>query len=136
MVKICFNENGTATLLYLSRFYAVAKEREMKNTKKTKIVNLTPHSIHELITGTVYPSEGLARCAVLSSDTGDRLNGVPVLEVEFGEVSGLPEPTPGVVYIVSQIVRSACPDRKDVVFPGELVRDENGQPVGCQGFRR
>ena len=87
---------------------------------------------------------------------------VPVFTVKTGEVTGLPnEQTPdcpycrqigGVgqfdticsehgkangyaeTYLVSLAVRLAVPDRRDVFSPGELIRDGNGQPVGCIGL--
>jgi hypothetical protein len=31
-------------------------------------------------------------------------------------------------------VRESVPSRKDVVSPGELIRDAKGNPVGCKGF--
>ena len=40
----------------------------------------------------------------------------------------------GVILIVSTLVKNASPDRKDLVSPGELIRNEAGQPVGCKGF--
>lgn len=37
-------------------------------------------------------------------------------------------------YIVSQIVKSALPTRKDLLVPAEVVRDENGNIVGCKSL--
>jgi hypothetical protein len=33
------------------------------------------------------------------------------------------------------MVLSACQGRKDLLAPGELVRDEAGKPTGCRGFK-
>ena len=52
----------------------------------------------------------------------------------FGEVTGLPDPTDGVVYLVSGIVAGRVKVRPDVFSPGELVRDAAGQPCGCKGL--
>lgn len=38
------------------------------------------------------------------------------------------------MYIVSALVRLAVPGRDDVASPGELVRDEKGQPIACKGL--
>lgn len=38
--------------------------------------------------------------------------------------------------LVSAIVRTARPQRPDLVSPGELVRGPDGQPVGCKGVAR
>jgi hypothetical protein len=32
-------------------------------------------------------------------------------------------------------VMTACPDRLDLLSPGNLVRNEHGQPAGCVGYR-
>lgn len=101
-----------------------------------KIVNLTPHTLNiqnangEMVT---IPSTGLARCK-----TKDVLShtfmGINIYKVEFGAVEGLPDPEYGTVYVVSMLVRNAVPHRYDVVSPGMLIRDENGNPTGCIGL--
>jgi hypothetical protein len=60
---------------------------------------------------------------------------IPVYDAKYGEVEGLPEPEDGVFYIVSGMVKAAVPDREDVFSPGELIRDENGRPIGCRGLK-
>jgi len=60
---------------------------------------------------------------------------IPTVKTSYGEVTGLPEPVEGVIYVVSGMVASASP-REDVMSPGDLVRDENGRIVGCWGLRR
>jgi hypothetical protein len=42
----------------------------------------------------------------------------------------------GKFYIVSRIVAEACRDRFDLVFPYDLVRNDEGAIVGCRGFAR
>ena len=108
------------------------------------LINLTPHSITiitESGTATVLPSGQVARVAATFSRPespasnvvfhGEAL--VPLFRRTFGSVEGLPAPVVGVVLIVSALVAQANP-RTDVVSPGELVRDANGQPVGCRGL--
>lgn len=46
---------------------------------------------------------------------------------------GLPEPEAGTVLIASAMVADAV-RRPDVMSPGELVRNEAGQPIGCKGL--
>lgn len=60
---------------------------------------------------------------------------IPTVRTSYGEVTGLPAPEEGKVFIVSGMVASAAP-RPDVFSPGDLVRDESGRPVGCKGLRR
>jgi len=46
----------------------------------------------------------------------------------------MPEQVSGVAYIVSALVRSAYPDRTDLLIPHGLVRDDDGNIIGCRGF--
>jgi len=50
----------------------------------------------------------------------------------YGRVEGLPEPETGVLYLVSAVVRAAVPGRADVASPGDLVRDGEGNVIGCR----
>ncbi len=103
----------------------------------TTIVNLTPHSINAKgANGTLRefePSGEVARVATSPTVAGE-VEGIALHRVEFGEVIGLPEPAADTIFIVSALVRGAVPHRTDVVSPGSLLRDEAGQPVGCDGF--
>lgn len=65
---------------------------------------------------------------------GQLPDGVGLYRTEYGEVTGLPEPQEGVLYIVPAMVRNALPDRKDLASPGALIRNEQGQPVACDGL--
>ncbi len=65
----------------------------------------------------------------------EELGGVPLFGQEYGETVGIPDPVPGTIYIVSQIAAQyAPPDRDDVVYPTNLVVDQNGSVVGCHAF--
>lgn len=128
-----------------------------------KLVNLTPHSINFILpyhieigqdeigtpeyiteerTYSLSPSGTLARCKVDRQET-DRIIAqdiegwditLPITSTKFGEVEGLPEPEEGTIYIVSNLVAQAVPDRKDVFFPDDLVRDANGNIIGCRAL--
>jgi hypothetical protein len=37
-------------------------------------------------------------------------------------------------YLVSQLVKSALPSRKDLLVPAEIVRDKDGNIIGCRSF--
>ena len=101
-----------------------------------KFINLTPHEIYEVNTGMRLPSKGVARVKS-ATQVVDNIKGVTIYRSVFeGTIDGLPEPKEGVVYIVSALALNAVPKhRTDVVAPGNLVRGEDGQPIGCQGFR-
>ena len=73
------------------------------------ILNYTPHDIHmikgdETIT---IPSSGLARCQEIKNKVGE-VNGFPVYAVSFGEVTGLPEPQPDTIIVVSQLTANGA----------------------------
>lgn len=66
----------------------------------------------------------------------DVIEGIDIYEVVYGEVTGLPKYVEGVFYVVSAMVRQALPGRKDLLSPGQLIRNEQGQPIGCLGLVR
>lgn len=106
------------------------------------IVNLTPHALTlrdgEGTDHTIAPSEQVARV----SSTPGTLSSVPGIPVPvatatvFGEVSGLPDPIEGSVFIVSALVGGALvgKGRSDVLLPGTgpndgAVRNDKGHIV-------
>lgn len=103
----------------------------------TTFVNLTPHVVHIQPEGkpgfSVAPHGILARCTERTVKVGDA-DGVPLVIKEYGEVTDLPEPQEGVLYIVSMLVRLARPERNDIASPGDLIRDTDGKIVGCKNL--
>lgn len=102
-----------------------------------QLINLTPHKLNVVTengTVTVEPSGTIARCSVTNTPVRILPNGVTLYRTVYGEVTGLPEEQEGVIYVVSGLVRGAVPTRLDVASPGELIRNEEGQPVGCNGL--
>lgn len=106
------------------------------------LINLTPHAINlhfENNIMQIQPSGEVARVNMTDRPFGfvsldepiHRLL-IPINKVAYGKVEGLPEPQDGVIYIVSAMVAQAVPDRDDVVFPYDLVRDEQGQVKGAR----
>ena len=101
-----------------------------------KIINLTPHSVNIIKEGgekITIPSSGIARCTQTTSVVGD-INGIPLTTTTFGDVEGLPLEEKNIFFIVSRLVLSACKDRHDLLVPNELVRDENGNIIGCRSL--
>jgi hypothetical protein len=107
-----------------------------KKSAATKFINLTPHTI-VLNDGREFPSQGIARVAASFSSFDED----GVCAQEFGQVTGLPEPQDGVLYIVSAMVLSAgkAQGRTDLVAPAtghpDCVR-ENGFIKSVPGFVR
>jgi len=102
------------------------------------VENLTPHEIVVILDEThhvVFPPCGIvARVSQILSRTGTAAGGIPVFSRYFGEVENLPEREAGKLLIVSAMVKSAMPDRKDLLSPAELIRDDKGNVIGCNGF--
>lgn len=106
-----------------------------------KVVNMTPHGVSicnnegEVIR--VYPASG--QMIRLKSETvrDEKLpDGTPISRTVFGEPVGLPDEDGETVYIVSQIVKNALPERDDLVVPAEVVRDAAGNILGCKSLGR
>ena len=99
----------------------------------TTIRNFTPHEVKIVDTeGNVlkaFSSEGCARCSQSETIIAN-IDGVDVTKQTFGNVEGLPEPQNDTYYIVSRLVASALPDRKDLLIPGPTVR-EGSTIKGC-----
>lgn len=105
--------------------------------------NLTPHEvcIYKL-NGTspdldvvIEAGEGMvARVSCEYIKVDKKVDGIDLYRPVFGEVTGLPEYSEGVYLLVSAIVREALPLRHDLVSPGQLLRDDDGNVIGCLGL--
>jgi hypothetical protein len=106
--------------------------------KEVKIVNCTPHTINIKREDDSFlkvpPSGTIARVSSKQS-IAERLNGFVVYNTKFGEVENLPDPEEGTIYLVSRVLLTSLNgSRSDCFSPGNLLRDEKGQPIGCQGL--
>ena len=105
--------------------------------QEMKIINLTPHVINiRRADGSVIdipPSGQVARCAETRVPAGE-IAGIGVTIAVYGAVEGLPEPERNTIYIVSAIVLTRVPERKDVFAPGTLIRDADGKPIAADGL--
>ena len=117
-----------------------------------RLVNLNPHEVVLLGDGQqlVLPPSGTVPRRVLGGGTtvtvgalgagGGTGEETPVtLSLTYGEgLVGLdpplPDPQPGVLYVTSRVVAEHCPQRDDLAWPHELVRDTAGRPVGARGL--
>ena len=59
------------------------------------------------------------------------VNGVPVVQVQYGEVENLPDAQDDVFLVVSAITANAVRDRQDLLIPARMVRDAQGKILGC-----
>ena len=60
---------------------------------------------------------------------------LPLATVQYGAVSDLPAPQPGVLLVVFRTVAAEV-SRSDLVFPDLEIRDENRRIVGCRRLAR
>lgn len=98
-----------------------------------ELVNLTPHSIHIVQETSIEPSGIIARLKE-TTDSAGMAGSIPLIYREYSEVENLPEPQEDVLYIVSHMIRVAIPERTDLISPGDLLRDGNGNILGCTNF--
>jgi hypothetical protein len=117
----------------------ITNSESQKKGGEKMFVNLTPHALNvRKADGTfleIPPSGTIARRSVERVIVGE-IDGITVYATKFGELEGLPEPSDGIVYIVSALAAQACGDRDDVLVPGEAIRDEVGRIIGCNGLVR
>lgn len=104
--------------------------------------NLTPHEVKIYkLNGTVpdldvviEAGEEVARVSCEYIKVDKKVDGIDLYHPVFGEITGLPDYEEGVYLLVSAMVREALPLRSDLVSPGQLLRDDNGNVVGCLGL--
>lgn len=109
----------------------------MTTATQTQVVNLTPHSIAVVLENgdqKVFEKTGVVARITCSQIKVGMIDGIDLMTPAFGQTEGLPEEEAGKIFIVSAMVRNANPDRKDLVSPGDQVRDENGNVIGCRNF--
>lgn len=112
------------------------------------LLNYTPHTVHLHAGPGVMPYESLGEARATEITTlsaefptdpfgdGGMCVHVPLASKRYGDVTGLPEPKPDTLYIVSTLIQQACPDRADLVSPDGIIRDPLGRVTGCKGFYR
>ena len=105
-----------------------------------KLINLTPHDITvEKKDGTrvTYPASGqVARVEVEDICIG-HLDGIPIHKGKTKEVTGIPNPQDGVMFIVSLFVLQHA-NREDLISPNtsDAIRDDEGKIVAVRGWRK
>ena len=151
------NKNQTVLLtirelLTTSRNENKMKERDKKMedlddfyARADRIVNLTPRTITVLVQGrtiNIPPSGRLAKVFIKRDEdavVGYLQGEIPIFEPAAMEISGIPEPQPGVVYITSTLIAQVI-KRKDVLspdtLPGGMIKDPiTGRPRGVSALQ-
>ncbi len=105
------------------------------------LLNLTPHTINIALSSGEWvelpPTEPPARLEVNRQQVGAVMIGndtVPVYATVFGACEGLPPPDDAHLFIVSRVVAEHLPSRRDLLFPDEVVRNQQGIIIGLSSF--
>jgi len=104
------------------------------------IINLTNHEINiynqrkDLVMS--VSASGLEARIITKYHLINIVDRIPLFKlIVTEEPIGLPDEKEDTIFIVSGIFR-AFYDRKDLYQPGEIIRNNNGQPIGCIGLSR
>jgi hypothetical protein len=110
-----------------------------------EFINLTAHEIviydeeGKNIILRIPPSGKIARVATDSRIVG-KVDNIPIRKTVYGEIIDLPDPKPGVVYLVSTVLLMALKEKgmnwPDVLSPDttpdSAIRDEQGRIIGVK----
>ena len=115
-----------------------------------KIINLTPHDIvirsdesNELAileSDRVFKSAGRGFITTKAETSLDAVDGIPCVQIEYGEIEGLAEPTADTIFIVSMPTAqylAAQGRSEDIRYPDTgkpqfCVRTEKGLPFATR----
>ena len=102
-----------------------------------KFVNLTQHDLTIVLEkgdDLILPASGEVARVTFSTQQVDEVDGIPIFKTVYEpEVTGLPEPQDGTIFIVSSLAAQTA-KRRDVLAPTKLIRDDDGQVIAAGGF--
>ena len=81
-----------------------------------------------------YMPSGIIPRVSMTQEVLGEVDGVTLKRNTYGEIENLPPYEEGNFLIVSAMCAQACPDRRDLLIPTDMVRDEAGAIVGCLSF--
>lgn len=103
------------------------------------LVNLTPHPINIILDGADDPIVIAPRGVVPRVASTATVVAPGFVTTMMGDVTDLPDPVPGKLLIVGAMVRTALPDRDDLIGPDTsptgAIRNADGQIIGVRGFQ-
>lgn len=121
-----------------------------------RLVNLTPHQVlletsnndGELKRLVLPPAKEVPRLVIASGEEDPvlvRTESEDTEEITIPVVKGtraigikppLPAPQPGVLYVTSRALAEHLPERSDLVWPEDQIRDVNGNVIGARKLGR
>ena len=100
-------------------------------------INLTQHTITDVMTGKTYEPSGIEARASTKATLLNEIDGTKIYAYKQVDIESLPEPKPNTMYIVSNMALNAVPEHRiDVVAPGPAKRSVRGSVIGCRGFQQ
>lgn len=104
------------------------------------LINLTPHPVNIFLDGADDPITIAPADAPTPRVTTTATVVAPgFVTTVMGDVTDLPDKVPGKLLIVGALIRTACPDRDDLIGPDTsptgAVRDAAGMIIGARGFQ-
>lgn len=99
-----------------------------------QLINMTPHAV-DIIGGKTFESAGVIRVKETHEYIG-KIDGIDCYTVKYEPEGNIPAYRDDVTYIVSLLVAQTFPERKDLLIPGDVVRDETGNIIGCRALYR
>lgn len=118
-----------------------------------RLINLTPHEVTlfaEEGARLVLPPAGGAPRLILGEGSSSSIEATGPAQAQGAQESvtirltygehvqsidpPLPAPQGGVLYVTSRVVAEQHPERTDLVWPNELVRDGAGRPAGARAL--
>ena len=109
-----------------------------------ELVNLTPHKI-SIFNPWKKPicdipvNNSVARVNITTKKEG-KINKIPIVRTNFGEVEGLPTPSEETMYIVSLLTAAAVSrserTTEDLLVPTRIFRTWKGDIIGCRALSR
>lgn len=101
-------------------------------------VKMRPSGPDEIIKSqnVIIPPSGIITRLIEKETNSKRWLGqaISLRHIGFTCIDGLPEKHVNVIYVVSRIVAQHLGDRTDVFCPGDLIRDGQGNIIGCKGL--
>ncbi len=104
------------------------------------LMNLTGHPLNFPSLGTIIEPESFV-AKVQQEHTLIAMHGeIPLFDISYPSITGLPEPKKGVLYVVSapvlNAVREMYPERTDVAATFKPIKSAvNGKTIGCSALR-
>lgn len=109
-----------------------------QNEQEKHIVNLTSHDVNvinqEGVMVKIPPSGEVARCSYMEKVI-DVVDDIRISQMEYTDITGLPDPRWNTYYLVSKMVASAAtPTRNDLLVPGARMVDVYNKLIGSKGL--